>query len=133
MRRRVVVEQSSGERIGLVRPITAVDANLTVGQLIVRAFILPLPGHAAFNAAAALGMWILGHPWLGLALFVSATGFDAAKQVLLRKWLARPEPDEAHARRRMAVLCSTRVVAYTWPTFAMAMGGGTAEVMFYGM
>jgi signal transduction histidine kinase/ActR/RegA family two-component response regulator len=111
-----------------------VDARLTALQLALASFRLPVAAHAAFNAAAALAILLLGHPILAAWLFVGATAFDAVMQRLLKTWLAASEgADEAAGLRRLAVLSGARAIVYTAPTLTMAAGGGSAELMFYGL
>ena len=111
-----------------------VDVRLTALQLSLTAFRLPVLVHCVFNAAAAAGMLFLGHPMLAAWLFVGASAFDAAMQLTLKRWLAASAgADEARGLRRLGALCAARVAVYTAPTFAMALGGGPAEFVFYGV
>jgi len=111
-----------------------VDTRLTALQLSLAAFRLPILTHCAFNAIAAAGMVLLGHPVLAALLFVGASAFDAVQQHLLKRWLAASEgADEARGLRKLAALCAVRTLVYTAPTFAMATTGGAAELMFYGL
>jgi two-component system, sensor histidine kinase len=111
-----------------------VDVRLTALQLSLTAFRLPILTHFAFNAAAAAGMLMLGHPVLAACLFLGASAFDVVLQSTLKRWLAASEgADEGRGLRRLALLCGARVAVYTAPTFAMALGGGLAEFVFYGV
>ncbi|HET6970903.1 MAG TPA: ATP-binding protein [Phenylobacterium sp.] len=115
------------------------DVNLTAFQLAASSFRLPLVAHYVVNALGLLTMALIGHPWLGAAMFLSASGFDTLMQATLKRWLAAraPDPgmpiDERPALRRLGFLCAARVVAYTWPGFLMAAGGGSAELAVYGV
>jgi len=111
-----------------------VDVRLTALQLSLTAFRLPILTHCVFNAAASAGMLMLGHPILAACLFLGASAFDVVLQSTLKRWLAASEgADEARGLRRLALLCAVRVAVYTAPTFIMALGGGLAEVVFYGV
>ncbi|HEX7946321.1 MAG TPA: ATP-binding protein [Phenylobacterium sp.] len=111
-----------------------VDVNLTAYQLSIAGFRLPVWAHCAFNAIAAAGMLLLGHPWLAAAFFVSASAFDAVQQTLLRRWLETSVGvEEAAGMRRLALLNLVRVVVYTAPGFLMALNGGLAEFIWYGV
>ena len=117
-----------------MRPMTAVDANLTSFQLTMLAFRLPIWLHWTFNAAAALGMLLLGHPLLAAGLFVGTSAFDIYMQNRLGRWLATAAgEDEAVGLGKLGLLCGARTLIYTAPTFAMAAIGGLPELMFYGM
>jgi len=95
-------------------------------------FRLPVWIHYGFNIAAAIGILALGHPQLALASVLASSGYDTFQQWMVRRWLAAGAPaDEARSFRSLALLCVGRVVAYTAPTFVMALGGGLAEFAFY--
>jgi signal transduction histidine kinase/CheY-like chemotaxis protein len=111
-----------------------VDARLTAYQLTVGGLRLPVGLHYAFNAVAAGGMLILGHPFLAACLFVGASLIDTFQQFLVQRWIDASEgADEAKGFRKLAALCVARVVAYTAPTLAMAATGGLPEYLFYGV
>ena len=111
-----------------------VDANLNAYQLCMGAFRLPLWVHVCFNAVAAVGMLLLGHPALAAGLFVGTLAFDVVMQDRLRRWLATAVGgDEAAGLTRLGLLCGARTLVYTAPTFMMAANGGLPELMFYGM
>jgi signal transduction histidine kinase/CheY-like chemotaxis protein len=122
-------------KVQLVRPITAVDANLTALQLSMAAFRLPLWVHWSFNALAALGLLILGHPTHAAWLLAATSAFDVFMQNRLRRWLSQPpEADEVRGLSRLGLLCAARTLIYTAPTFLLAVrGGGMPELMFYGL
>ena len=124
----------TARRIGLARPITAVDASLTSYQLSMGAFRMPLWVHGGFSAVAAVGMALLGHPLLAAWLFGGTLAFDIFMQDRLRRWLATAVGgDEAAGLNRLGLFCGVRTLVYTAPTFAMAASGGLPELMFYGM
>ncbi len=111
-----------------------VDVNLTAYQLSIAGFRLSVWTHYAFNAVAAAGMLLLGHPWLAAALFVGASAFDTVMQTLLRRWLETSVGvEEAVGMRRLALLCVARTVVYTCPSFLMALNGGLAECLWFGV
>lgn len=116
-------------------PGVAVDVNLTAYQLALHAYRLPLRVHLIANALSALGMLLLGHPILAACLLVGATVFDAAQQYLLGRWLAVSQgADEVRGLRRLAALSLGRTLAYTLPTFIMAVvGRGLPELLFFGI
>jgi len=109
-----------------------VDARLTAYQLSVGGLRLPIRIHLLFNAIAAAGVWMLGHPLIAAILFVSASAMDIVQQALVRRWmLASFDADEAKGFRKLAALCVTRVCVYTAPTCAMAWNGGLPEHLLY--
>ncbi|WP_296597837.1 ATP-binding protein [Phenylobacterium sp.] len=109
-----------------------VDARLTAYQLSVGGLRLPVLAHYAFNAVAAIGIWMLGHPLLAAALFFGSSAIDTLQQVLIARWLRESAgADEARGFRRLALLCFARVSVYTAPTFAMAWSGGLPEHLLY--
>ena len=110
------------------------NVDVTSLQLCLAAFRMPLPAHVLFNALAALGALLLGHPWAAAVLLVAATAFDTAQQHLVKRWLAAgPELDEHKGLRRLAALSAVRMTVYTLPTWFMAFTGGLAELAFYGL
>ena len=121
-------------KIRLIPPITAVDASLTAFQLSMAALRLPLWLHWTFNALAAIGLLILGHPLAAAWLFVATSAFDVFMQNRLRLWRAQAaEMDDARALTKLGLLCGARTPIYTAPTFLMTLQGGRPELMFYGM
>lgn len=110
------------------------NVDVTSLQLCLAAFRMPLPAHVLFNALAALGALLLGHPWVAAVLLVAATAFDTAQQHLVKRWLAAgPELDEHKGLHRLAALSAVRMTVYTLPTWFMAFTGGLAELAFYGL
>jgi len=114
--------------------VGVVDVSLTAYQLSIVGFRLPVWVHYIFNAMAAAGMLLLGHPVLAACLFVSASAFDTVLQAVLKRWLAASAGvDEAVGLRRLTLLCVGRTLAYTTPTCVMALNGGLPEFAFYGV
>jgi signal transduction histidine kinase/CheY-like chemotaxis protein len=128
------MSEAKGPAMRMTASAAVVDARLTAYQLTVGGLRLPVLTHYAFNAVAAGGIWMLGHPALAACLFLSASAFDTVQQALIKRWLAASVgADEVRGFRRLAVLCVARVGFYTAPTFALAAGGGLPEHIIYGV
>jgi len=109
-----------------------VDARLTAYQLSVGGLRLPIWIHFIFNAVAAAGVWMLGHPILAAIFFAGSGAIDIVQQALIRRWLlASFDADERKGFRKLGLLCVARVCVYTAPTCAMAWQGGLPEHLFY--
>ncbi|MGA0608185.1 ATP-binding protein [Phenylobacterium sp. VNQ135] len=121
---------------------TAMDRQALLGpasdsfsayQLTLAGLLFPFRGHVAFNALGALAIFLLGHPWLALAGFVSSTAIDGLQQVLLRRWIASSAgADEEKGFRKLAALCALRTIIYLTPTSIMAARGAEAELAYLG-
>ena len=111
-----------------------VDARFTAYQLTVGGLKLPMVAHYVANLVAAAGILLLGHPVIAASMLVSASAIDTVQQLLIRRWLAESDgADEATGFRKLAALCTIRVIAYTAPTLVMAWTGGPAEQLLYGL
>src|SRR3954469_2473055 len=82
----------------------------------------PGRAHYAFDAVAGLCVAMLGHPWFGLVFFLSSSAVDTVNQSFIGRWLresAGTDPDQGF--RKLAALCSARMVVYLAPTLTLAM------------
>jgi signal transduction histidine kinase/CheY-like chemotaxis protein len=111
-----------------------VDVQLTAYQLTLRGLRLPIFVHYGFNALAALGVTLLGHPLIAAWMFLSASFIDSVQQWLLARWEpAAAGVEESRGMARLGMLGVARISFYTAPTFVMALHGGIPEFTFYGL
>jgi len=113
---------------------TAAVSALSHYQLTLEGLRFPMAGHVAFNAIAALCLVGLGHPLIALIAFAAYCSVDALQQGLIWRWRATAAGTEENAGfARLAPLCSLRVSVYLAPIFAVALTGGTGELMLFGV
>ena len=110
----------------------AAERGLSTYELTLTGMGQPIAFHAVFNAIAAVGFALLGHPWLGAIAFVAYCAVDAVNQACVRHWLATaPSADEHKGFGRLALMCMARSVTYVAPTTVMALSGGAPELIFF--
>jgi two-component system, sensor histidine kinase len=103
--------------------------QLTLGGLVV-----PIGVHLLFDAVAGFCVALLGHPWIALTFFLSASAIDIVQQKLIGRWMAKSGgADPAVGLRKLAALCFVRVSAYLAPTLFMVMTGGLKELIYFGI
>lgn len=121
-----------GKSTAAATPGTAGEANANSYQLTLAGLVFPTAAHAVFNAIAAFGLLLIGHPVFAAALFAGASTIDAVQQRLVRRWLAQSaDADPDRGLRRLALLCAIRIAVYITPATVMAIRfGGAAEVTF---
>jgi signal transduction histidine kinase/ActR/RegA family two-component response regulator len=94
----------------------------------------PIAFFAVFNALAAVGFALLGHPALGVAAFVGYCAIDVVNQHFIRRWLAgAAQAEETKGFRDLAWLCAFRISGYVIPTAALALGGRPADLLFFAL
>jgi len=120
-------------------PQTQADTGAMSGtwnafQLTLGGLRMPIAMHLAFDALAGLCVTLLGHPLMAAVLFASSAIFDIAQQHVIRRWIAVSDTaDPVNGVRKLAVLCSVRMVVYLAPTLAMVMTGGLKELVYFGI
>jgi hypothetical protein len=113
---------------------TVVAGALSTYQLTLGGLRFPLAGHVVFNALAALCLIGIGHPVTAAVAFVSYCAVDAVHQHLIGRWQkVSALTDEQAGFRQLAPLCALRVSVYLAPILMLALGGGTAEVLLFGV
>jgi signal transduction histidine kinase/CheY-like chemotaxis protein len=117
--------------IATERPVEPRHEGFSAYQITLAGLAFPVAGHVAFNALAALAVFLLGHPTIAAALFVSASAIDIVGQTLLKRWMTTSaEEDETRGLRKLALLCLTRAAVYLAPTAVMVTNGQQAELAF---
>jgi signal transduction histidine kinase/ActR/RegA family two-component response regulator len=112
----------------------AAGTGLSLYQLTLHGMVHPMAFFAVFNAVAAVGFSLLGHPLLGVGAFVGYCAIDVVNQHFIRRWTAEAVgADEARGFRRLAALSALRISGYILPTLVMALSGRTAALMFFGL
>jgi signal transduction histidine kinase/ActR/RegA family two-component response regulator len=111
-----------------------INVGLSTYHMTVSGLIQPLWFHAAFNALAAAGMALLGHPALAAAGFVAYCAVDALNVGYARRCLATsPAAVSEAAFNRLAAICALRMGVYVGPTTYLAVTGGAAELIYFGL
>ncbi len=114
-----------------------IDGSLSVEgdayQLTLAGLAMPLRTHIAFNALGLLSAVLLGHPWIGLIAFFTNGAVDAAFQAHIARLRAAAPADPARAFVRIALICALRNAALLGPAIAMALVGGPAELLYFGV
>ncbi len=112
----------------------AADRGLSLYQLTLHGMVHPMAFFALFNAVAAVGLSLLGHPWVGVGAFVAYCAIDLVNQHLVRRWAANAEAeDETNGFRKLALLCAFRIAGYIAPTLAIALSGRDGDLIFFGL
>jgi len=119
-------------KIAAGRPAESGYEGFSAYQMTLAGLVFPVAGHVAFNALAALAVFLLGHPEIAVALFVSACAIDVVGQRLLKRWMATSaQADETRGLQRVALLCMARATVYLTPTAVMVTTGQQAELAFF--
>jgi signal transduction histidine kinase/ActR/RegA family two-component response regulator len=106
------------------------ERGLSLYELTLHGMAHPMAFFAFFNALAAVGLALLGHPVVALAAFIGYCGIDAVNQGFVRRWLATCAQDDADKGfGRVALLSALRFSGYLLPTTALALDGGPGERM----
>jgi len=110
------------------------DQGLSLYQLTLHGMVHPLMFFAVFDAVAAIGFALLGHPLVGLGAFLGYCAIDLTNQHFIRRWLAAAtEADENRGFGHIALLSAARISGYLIPTVAVALQGGTPELFFFAL
>ena len=113
---------------------TVAVGGLSTYQLTLGGLTFPLAGHVVFNALAALCLIGIGHPLTAAVAFVSYCAVDAVHQYLIGRWRKVSSVTDAQVGfRQLAPLCALRVSVYLAPVLMLALGGGTAELLLFGV
>jgi signal transduction histidine kinase/ActR/RegA family two-component response regulator len=108
--------------------------GLSLYQLTLHGMVHPIGFFAAFNALAAVGFALLGHPFVGVAAFVAYCAIDVINQHFIRHWLSgAADADENAGFRRLAGLSAFRFSGYLIPTASIALSGHPGELLFFAM
>jgi signal transduction histidine kinase/CheY-like chemotaxis protein len=103
-------------------------------QLTLGGLVTPIGVHLTFDAIGGACVALLGHPWVAVAMFLSAAAMDVVQQQLIGRWLARSgATDPAKGLRQLALLCFIRISVYLAPTLFMVLGGGLKELVYFGV
>jgi signal transduction histidine kinase/CheY-like chemotaxis protein len=95
-------------------------------------FVFPFWAHIAFDLLGAAGPLLLGHPAIAAVFLAGAVVVDVLQQALVRRWLKRCEGvDPDRGLRNLALLCALRVTVYLAPLAAMALRGGSPEMLVF--
>ena len=112
----------------------AAGTGLSLYQLTLHGMVHPMAFFATFNAVAAVGFALLGHPVVGLGAFLGYCAIDLVNQHFIRRWLAEGDvADEAKAFRRLSRLCAARITGYVAPTLVVALSGKDGDLIFFGL
>src|SRR5579859_5000086 len=112
----------------------AVTQGLSLYQLTLHGMVHPIAFFAVFNALAAIGFALIGHPALGVAAFLGYCAIDVVNQWFIRRWLAgAAQADETKGFRNLAWLCAFRISGYVIPTVALALSGRSAELLLFAL
>ena len=121
-------------RVEAAAAAQAVRASVSTYQLTLHGLWQPLAVHAVFNALAAVGFMLLGHPVAAIAAFAAYCAIDAVQQYFIRRWLAvAADTSEPTGFRRLVPLCAARFAVYLTPTAILALAGGVPEIMFFAL
>jgi len=110
----------------------AAELGLSTYELTLTGMGQPLAFHAAFNGVAAIGLALLGHPWIGAIAFAAYCAIDAINQACVRHWLATAaSTDEHRGFGRLGLMCMARSATYVVPTTFAALNGHAGELIFF--
>src|SRR3569833_1596644 len=99
----------------------AAERGLSTYELTLTGMAQPLAFHAVFNGVAAIGLALLGHPWIGAIAFAAYCAIDAINQAWVRHWVATaPSTDDHRGFGLLALMCMARSVTYVTPTTYVA-------------
>jgi signal transduction histidine kinase/ActR/RegA family two-component response regulator len=110
----------------------AAERGLSTYELTLTGMSQPIAFHAAFNAMAAIGLALLGRPWIGVIAFAAYCAIDAINQACVRHWLATAaSTDEHRGFGRLGLMCMARSCTYVAPTTYVALAGRAPELIFF--
>lgn len=103
-------------------------------QLTLLGLTMPMRTHLIFNALAASSTVLLGYPLLGFASFFTNSAIDAVyqRQIAQRQKAGTPA-NMPRAFAQVAVWCAVRNLILLAPAIVMALTGGAAELVYFGV
>jgi signal transduction histidine kinase/ActR/RegA family two-component response regulator len=110
-----------------------IDVGLSPYHMTLSGFVQPLWFHAVFNALTAVTMTLLGHPLLAAGGFVASCAIDVLNVSLARRRLAGPPATSDAVFNGLIPICVLRMSVYVAPPTWLALTGGTAELVFFGI
>ncbi len=112
-----------------------IDVGLSTYHMTVSGLIQPMWFHFAFNALTSAAVALLGHPFVAAGAFVASSAVDMLNVGLARRRVASPpaEADEDAAFNALMPICALRMSVYMAPTTYLALTGGPAELIYFGL
>ncbi|HEX5379044.1 MAG TPA: ATP-binding protein, partial [Phenylobacterium sp.] len=112
----------------------AIDVGDNAYQMTLAGMVVPAWINLVFAAVAAAAMTFIGHPVLAGLAFAGTALFDLFHQAVIRRAVASsPQTEMETGLRRIAVLSALRSVIYLAPATYIAVRGGAAELMLFGL
>jgi signal transduction histidine kinase/ActR/RegA family two-component response regulator len=112
----------------------AADEGVSLYHLTLHGMVHPMTFFAFFNAIAAVGLALLGHPLTGLAAFAGFCAIDRINQHFIRRWLKKAATtDENKGFQSLAILSGLRVAGYLVPTTIVALSGRPGDILFFAL
>jgi signal transduction histidine kinase/ActR/RegA family two-component response regulator len=112
----------------------AAHEGVSLYHLTLHGMVHPMSFFAFFNAAAGVGLALLGHPLMGASAFVGYCAIDVVNQHFIRRWLKdAAQADGNKGFQSLAILSALRVAGYLVPTTITALSGRSGDILFFAL